>query len=48
VREHHVGGQVVLASTRHEIIREWKSLIPESQTLLWMGGTQAAFEEAPG
>lgn len=45
VREHHVGSQVILASTHHEVIREWKGLIPESQTLLWMGGTQAALKK---
>jgi glycerophosphoryl diester phosphodiesterase len=45
VLEHHVGRQVILASTHHKIIREWKSLVPESQTLLWMGGTQVALEK---
>jgi glycerophosphoryl diester phosphodiesterase len=41
VREHKVGSQVILASTHHHIIREWKSLVPESDTLLWMGGAEA-------
>ncbi|MEW6304076.1 MAG: glycerophosphodiester phosphodiesterase family protein [Verrucomicrobiota bacterium] len=38
--------QVVLASPKHEIIREWKSLVPQSDTLLWMGGTEAAKRKA--
>ncbi len=42
VRDHRVVRQVILASTRYEIIREWKRLVPESQTLLWMGGTESA------
>jgi glycerophosphoryl diester phosphodiesterase len=42
VKSAGVGGQIVLASPKHEIIREWKSLIPASDTLLWMGGTEAA------
>ena len=32
--------QVVLASPKPEIIREWKSYIPESDTLLWMSGDE--------
>jgi glycerophosphoryl diester phosphodiesterase len=42
VREHRVEKQVILASTKYDIIRTWKKLIPEGQTLLWMGGTDAA------
>jgi glycerophosphoryl diester phosphodiesterase len=40
VREHEVGGQVILASTVYDVIREWKRLVPEGQTLHWMGGTE--------
>lgn len=36
----HVGPQVILASTHYEVIQQWKKLIPDSQTLLWMGGTE--------
>ena len=32
--------QVILASPKPEIIREWKSYIPESETLLWMSGDE--------
>jgi glycerophosphoryl diester phosphodiesterase len=45
VREHHVQSQVILASTYHEVILEWKRLIPESQTLLWMGGTESQLQK---
>jgi len=38
--------QVVLATPKHEIIKEWKSLVPESDTLLWIGGTEAAKRKA--
>jgi glycerophosphoryl diester phosphodiesterase len=33
--------QVVLASPKHAINRQWKALVPESDTLLWMPGTEA-------
>ncbi|MDB5296508.1 MAG: ugpQ 4, partial [Phycisphaerales bacterium] len=42
VREHKVERQVVLASTKYDIIRKWKALVPESDTLHWMGGTEEA------
>ena len=35
-----VGGQVILASTHYDLHRAWKALVPESGTLLWMGGTE--------
>ncbi|MGV3755443.1 MAG: glycerophosphodiester phosphodiesterase [Verrucomicrobiota bacterium] len=35
-----VAAQVVLASPKPEIIREWKSYVPQSDTLLWMGGDE--------
>jgi glycerophosphoryl diester phosphodiesterase len=45
VRAARVESQVILASTHHAIIREWKALVPESGTLLWMGGTEEALEK---
>jgi glycerophosphoryl diester phosphodiesterase len=33
--------QLILASTKYDIIREWKRLAPDSSTLHWMGGTEA-------
>ncbi|HYE21553.1 MAG TPA: glycerophosphodiester phosphodiesterase family protein [Tepidisphaeraceae bacterium] len=41
VRKHKVAGQVILASTKYDLIRKWKALVPESGTLLWMGGSEA-------
>ncbi len=35
-----VAGQLVLASPDHGLIRRWKKLLPESGTLLWMGGSE--------
>jgi hypothetical protein len=32
--------QLILASTKYDIIRQWKQLAPESATLHWMGGTE--------
>ncbi|MFN7141052.1 MAG: glycerophosphodiester phosphodiesterase [Limisphaerales bacterium] len=32
--------QVILASPKPEQIREWKSYLPDSGTLLWMGGSE--------
>jgi glycerophosphoryl diester phosphodiesterase len=40
-----VGSQVIVASSKHPVIKEWKALVPESGTLLWMGGTEAALEK---
>ena len=33
--------QLILAGTLYDLLRKWKSLAPESETLHWMGGTQA-------
>src|SRR4051794_15554350 len=41
VKQHDVQKQVILASTKYPIIRQWKQLVPESDTLLWMGGAEA-------
>ncbi len=38
---HQVQRQVVLATPKPEQIREWKALVPESDTLLWMRGSEA-------
>lgn len=42
VKEHKVEKQVILATPSHDKIMEWKSLIPESDTLLWVGGKTGA------
>ncbi|HPD31535.1 MAG TPA: glycerophosphodiester phosphodiesterase family protein [Phycisphaerae bacterium] len=41
VSERGVASQVILASTKYEETRRWKELLPRSQTLLWMGGSEA-------
>jgi glycerophosphoryl diester phosphodiesterase len=40
VRKAGVERQVILAAPKIATIREWKSLVPESDTLLWMSGTE--------
>ncbi len=40
VKSNEVTRQVILASPKPEIIREWKTLVPESDTLLWMSGDE--------
>ena len=45
VKTHAVERQIILATTNYKIIQEWKTLIPESETLLWMGGTEEALQK---
>ncbi|MES2595255.1 MAG: glycerophosphodiester phosphodiesterase family protein [Verrucomicrobiota bacterium] len=45
VRKHGVERQIVLASPKVEQLREWKALVPESDTLLWMHGDEAKLTE---
>ncbi|MDB6119169.1 MAG: hypothetical protein JWO08_2950 [Verrucomicrobiaceae bacterium] len=40
VRKHGVEKQIVLASPKVEQLRTWKTLVPESETLLWMHGNE--------
>lgn len=44
-REHGVISQTILASTVYAHHAEWKELAPESETLLWMGGTEERLRE---
>ena len=39
VKKHGVEKQVILAAPKHQTLLEWKSLVPQSDTLLWVGGT---------
>ncbi|HET6407145.1 MAG TPA: glycerophosphodiester phosphodiesterase family protein, partial [Chthoniobacteraceae bacterium] len=41
VKKAGVEKQVILAAPKVETIRQWKQLVPDSDTLLWMGGTEA-------
>lgn len=40
VRRHGIDRQVIFTTNRHDLIVAWRKLIPESQTMIWMGGTQ--------
>lgn len=44
-KQHEVAPQVILASTKLEVIHEWKTLLPDSHTLHWMGGTEESLRE---
>jgi glycerophosphoryl diester phosphodiesterase len=35
-----IEAQVIFASTKYEQIRQWRKLVPQGRTLLWMGGTE--------
>lgn len=41
VKKYGLQKQIVLASPKVEQLREWKALVPESETLLWMRGNEA-------
>lgn len=41
VRRHGVAKQIVLASPSPKVISDWKARVPESDTLLWMRGSEA-------
>jgi len=45
VKEHSMEKQVIFASSKYPQIQAWKALIPNSQTLLWMGGTDESLEK---
>lgn len=42
VKKFKINSQVVLASPRHDELVEWKKMVPESDTLLWIGGKTEA------
>ena len=41
IRKYGLEKQIVLASRKVSELREWKALVPESETLLWMHGNEA-------
>jgi len=45
VQKYGVESQVIFASTKYPLIRQWKQLVPDSETLLWMGGTEEALDK---
>lgn len=40
VKQARVERQVIFASTKYDQLRAWRKLIPDGQTLLWMGGPE--------
>lgn len=42
VRQHEVTRQILFTTTHYELIQQWKRLMPESDTLHWMGGNGGA------
>jgi glycerophosphoryl diester phosphodiesterase len=42
---HGVEKQVVLATTDYAVIRQWKKLLPDYQTMLWMGEPEDKLKE---
>lgn len=46
IRQHGVEAQVILASPKHDLIRQWKELIADSGTLLWISGTEESKRKA--
>ena len=40
MRDHQLERQIIFTSTHYDLIRNWRQLMPESQTLLWMGGSE--------
>lgn len=44
-RERGVDEQLILASTKYEHLHEWKKLLPNSMTLLWMGDKEPGLRE---
>lgn len=46
VKAFRIESQILLASPKHEWIRTWKKLIPESGTLLWISGNEVAKRKA--
>lgn len=41
VKQARVEKQVIFASTKYDQIHAWKKLVPDGQTLLWLGGDEA-------
>jgi len=42
VKAAKIESQVIVASTKYDEIRKWKALVPQSQTLLWVGSSSDA------
>lgn len=40
IRQYDVTPQVIYTTKHHHLIRQWKELVPQSQTLMWNGGSE--------
>src|SRR5690625_4825361 len=40
VKKAGIERQIIFTTTHHDFIREWKALVPESQSLNWIGGAE--------
>lgn len=40
VKHHGIEKQVIFTTHRYDLVRTWRQLVPGSQTMIWMGGTQ--------
>jgi len=40
VLEFDLKKQIILSSCQHEILKKWQGLLPEADTLIWMGGNE--------
>jgi glycerophosphoryl diester phosphodiesterase len=45
VHANKVEKQIIFATTHYKLLTDWKKLVPESQTLLWMGGTEEQLKQ---
>ncbi len=45
VRKYGLEKQIIFTSKHHDLIRQWHSRIPESLSLLWIGGSQENIEK---
>lgn len=41
VKQHGVDRQVIFTTQHYHLIQEWRRRVPGSQTMIWMGGSQA-------
>jgi glycerophosphoryl diester phosphodiesterase len=44
VKRHGIEKQVIFTTDRYDLIQQWRALIPTSQTMIWMGGSQQEIE----
>lgn len=46
VQKFNVEKQVIFTTSRHQLIQQWKKLVPESETLLWMRGDEKSLNKS--